>query len=148
MTIREFCRKGQHSCTPAVTLTFDNGARRLHWCSDHAADANRYRDQADDAPTAKEASVERFPSAEDVEAEAIASAADPLVGVDVVVMPIASAAAVSAALESGQIALLVSQDMIEATLAELAEASGVPLERVRAVHEAILNGEFPLEDGR
>jgi hypothetical protein len=43
---RQFCRKGFHSCVPAVTLTFDGGARRLHWCAEHAADAEQYRDQA------------------------------------------------------------------------------------------------------
>jgi hypothetical protein len=44
---RQFCRKGIHSCIPAVTLTFDGGARRLHWCAEHAADADRYRSSAD-----------------------------------------------------------------------------------------------------
>jgi hypothetical protein len=44
---RQFCRKSIHSAVPAVTLTFDGGTRRLHWCADHAADADRYRDQAD-----------------------------------------------------------------------------------------------------
>jgi len=38
---RQFCRAEMHSCTPAVTLTFDG--RRLHWCANHAADADRYR---------------------------------------------------------------------------------------------------------
>lgn len=46
-TKRQFCRKGIHTCTPAVTLTFRNGAGRLHWCAEHAADADQYRDQAD-----------------------------------------------------------------------------------------------------
>ncbi len=40
---RQFCRTGQHTCVPAVTLTFDDGARRLHWCAKHAADADAYR---------------------------------------------------------------------------------------------------------
>jgi hypothetical protein len=40
---RQFCRKGIHTCVPAVTLTFDNGARRLHWCAEHAGYADRYR---------------------------------------------------------------------------------------------------------
>lgn len=48
-TGRAFCRKGQHICTPAVTLTFDNGARRLHWCTEHASDADAYRAHADQA---------------------------------------------------------------------------------------------------
>lgn len=43
----QFCRKGQHSCTPAVTLTFDQGERRLHWCADHARDADAYRASSD-----------------------------------------------------------------------------------------------------
>lgn len=56
---RKFCRKGQHSCVPAVTLTFRAGAGRLHWCAEHAADADEYRDQADvmtaDGPVAPSA---------------------------------------------------------------------------------------------
>jgi len=44
---RQFCRKCLTSCTPAVTLTFDNPTRRLHWCAEHTADADRYRDSAD-----------------------------------------------------------------------------------------------------
>lgn len=44
---RQFCRKGIHTCIPAVTLTFDGGARRLHWCADHADDAEQYRDSSD-----------------------------------------------------------------------------------------------------
>lgn len=47
---RQFCRRGIHSAVPAVTLTFDNGARRLHWCAEHAADAEQYRGQADATP--------------------------------------------------------------------------------------------------
>jgi hypothetical protein len=46
-TARQFCRKGAHTCTPAVTLTFENGTRRLHWCEDHKDDADRYRSDAD-----------------------------------------------------------------------------------------------------
>lgn len=46
---RQFCRKAIHACTPAVTLTFDGGARRLHWCTEHADDAEGYRDQSDQA---------------------------------------------------------------------------------------------------
>ncbi len=44
---RQFCRKGVHVCTPAVTLTFDSGTRRLHWCTEHSADADQYRADAD-----------------------------------------------------------------------------------------------------
>lgn len=47
MTAKQFCRTLIHSCTPAVTLTFGEGTRRLHWCADHAADANPYREAAD-----------------------------------------------------------------------------------------------------
>lgn len=46
---RQFCRKGIHDCIPAVTLTFDGGARRLHWCAEHASDADGYRAQSDQA---------------------------------------------------------------------------------------------------
>lgn len=49
----QFCRKGLHTCTPAVTLTFDGGVRRLHWCAGHADDADQYRassDQTDGPP--------------------------------------------------------------------------------------------------
>lgn len=49
-TKRQFCRTGIHNAIPAVTLTFDNGARRLHWCADHAADAEAYRADSDQAP--------------------------------------------------------------------------------------------------
>jgi hypothetical protein len=47
----QFCRKGIHPCIPAVTLHFRNdasphGLGRLHWCSDHAADADAYRTNA------------------------------------------------------------------------------------------------------
>jgi hypothetical protein len=66
----------------------------------------------------------------------------------VVVMPIASATAVSAALGAGQLAILVSQEVIDAALAEIAEQSGVPLEQVRELHDAVLNGQFPMDDGR
>lgn len=44
---RQFCRKGIHVCIPAVTLSFREGAGRLHWCAEHAADADRYRVNAD-----------------------------------------------------------------------------------------------------
>lgn len=44
---RQFCRKGIHTCIPAVTLVFRGGEGCLHWCAEHAADANRYRDNAD-----------------------------------------------------------------------------------------------------
>jgi len=47
MTKRQFCRKGQHDCIPAVTLTFDGGTRRGHWCAEHASDADAYRATAD-----------------------------------------------------------------------------------------------------
>lgn len=40
---RQFCRVNAHDCLPAVTLTFDGGVRALHWCTEHAADAERYR---------------------------------------------------------------------------------------------------------
>lgn len=49
LTLRpQFCRKGIHTCIPAVTLHFPNqsspyGLGRLHWCADHAADADPYR---------------------------------------------------------------------------------------------------------
>jgi hypothetical protein len=45
---RQFCRTGLHTCTPAVTLAFeqDGLTRRLHWCADHAADADQYRNAA------------------------------------------------------------------------------------------------------
>lgn len=49
---RQFCRKctttgrERPSCVPAVTLTFPETGGRLHWCAEHAADADRYRDQA------------------------------------------------------------------------------------------------------
>ena len=46
-TSRQFCRKGMHQCVPSVTLTFDDGSRRLHWCANHADDADRYRADAD-----------------------------------------------------------------------------------------------------
>lgn len=49
---RQFCRKGIHTAIPAVTLTFDGGARRLHWCAEHAADADGYRDSSDQADRA------------------------------------------------------------------------------------------------
>lgn len=42
---RQFCRKGIHTCTPAVTLIFP-GNRRLHWCAEHASDAEQYRADA------------------------------------------------------------------------------------------------------
>lgn len=45
----QFCRKGIHNCIPAVTLTFDGGARRLHWCAEHADDAERYLASSDQA---------------------------------------------------------------------------------------------------
>lgn len=47
---REFCRKCLMGCIPVVTLTFDNGARRLHWCAEHVEDAERYRPTSDQAP--------------------------------------------------------------------------------------------------
>lgn len=46
---RQFCRKGIHSCVPAVTLTFDGGRGRLHWCAEHAGDAEKYRASSDQA---------------------------------------------------------------------------------------------------
>ncbi len=50
ITERQFCRVApHHSCTPAVTLTFRNGAGRLHWCAEHAADAEAYRADSDQA---------------------------------------------------------------------------------------------------
>lgn len=39
---RQFCRKGIHACTPAVTLAYNGGTGRLHWCAEHLADAERY----------------------------------------------------------------------------------------------------------
>lgn len=50
MDQRQFCRKGIHTCIPAVTLTFRNGAGRLHWCAEHADDAERYRPSSDQRP--------------------------------------------------------------------------------------------------
>ncbi len=47
---RQFCRKGPHSCTPAVSLSFEGGTRWLHWCAEHADDASRYQADADPAP--------------------------------------------------------------------------------------------------
>ncbi len=49
-TQRQFCRRCLRSCVPAVTLTFDGGTRRLHWCADHAADAAKYHAISDQAP--------------------------------------------------------------------------------------------------
>ena len=46
---RQFCRTCLRSCVPAATLTFDDGARRLHWCADHASDADPYRESSDQA---------------------------------------------------------------------------------------------------
>lgn len=52
---RQFCRKCQRSSVPAVTLTFEQGQRRLHWCAEHIEDAERYRPGSDQAikPTAQ-----------------------------------------------------------------------------------------------
>lgn len=47
VSVRQFCRKGIHTCIPAVTLTFGDGARRLHWCAEHADDAEAYRPSSD-----------------------------------------------------------------------------------------------------
>lgn len=44
---RQLCRKCLHSCVPAVTLTFSDGARRLHWCAEHVNDAEVYRNGSD-----------------------------------------------------------------------------------------------------
>lgn len=49
---RQFCRKCFKSSLPAVTLTFDNGTRRLHWCAEHTDDAERYRPDSDTHDTA------------------------------------------------------------------------------------------------
>jgi len=46
---RQCCRKCLRSVVPAVTLTFRGGAGRLHWCAEHADDAERYRGSADQA---------------------------------------------------------------------------------------------------
>lgn len=52
LTLRpQFCRKGIHPCIPAVTLRFENpasrhGEGRLHWCAEHASDADQYRANA------------------------------------------------------------------------------------------------------
>ncbi len=40
---RQFCRAEMHSCQSAVTPAFAGG-RQLHWCVDHTADADRYRE--------------------------------------------------------------------------------------------------------
>lgn len=44
---RQTCRKGIHSCTPAVTLSYRGGKGRLHWCAEHIADAERYAHEHD-----------------------------------------------------------------------------------------------------
>jgi hypothetical protein len=44
---RQCCRKCLNTCTPAVTLTFDGGTRRLHWCETHRDDSLSYVSQAD-----------------------------------------------------------------------------------------------------
>jgi|SRR4051812_33268592 hypothetical protein len=44
---RQFCRKGIHPCTPVVTLTYNGGKGRLHWCADHIAAAERYAHEHD-----------------------------------------------------------------------------------------------------
>lgn len=49
---RQFCRVCLASSVPAVTLTFDNGERRLHWCAEHIDDAERYRAHSDQATPA------------------------------------------------------------------------------------------------
>jgi hypothetical protein len=41
---RQFCRTCLRSCVPAVTLKVLYG--RLHWCADHTADADLYREVA------------------------------------------------------------------------------------------------------
>jgi len=48
ITGRQFCRKGMHPCTPALTLVFtDDGiTTRLHWCEEHTFFANPYRADA------------------------------------------------------------------------------------------------------
>lgn len=46
---RQFCRKGIHSCIPALTLTFRAGAGALHWCADHVDDAEPYLANSDQA---------------------------------------------------------------------------------------------------
>lgn len=45
----QVCRQCLQTCIPAVTLTFGGGARRLHWCADHAFHADQYRATADHA---------------------------------------------------------------------------------------------------
>jgi hypothetical protein len=47
---RQCCRKCLNTCIPAVTLTFDGGTRRLHWCEAHREDARGYVLSADDGP--------------------------------------------------------------------------------------------------
>ena len=48
VTGRQFCRKGMHPCTPALTLVFteDGITSRLHWCDEHTFFANPYRADA------------------------------------------------------------------------------------------------------
>lgn len=46
-TGRQFCRKCRRNAIPAVTLTFDGGTRRLHWCDNCVSDADAYRSDAD-----------------------------------------------------------------------------------------------------
>lgn len=39
---RQFCRKCLKSCIPAITKTWNNPTRRLHWCNNCAADSLNY----------------------------------------------------------------------------------------------------------
>jgi hypothetical protein len=99
-----------------------------------AAEDAAYREKFDDTAEAAEECPE-------CKAEAVTAS---LAGSAVVVMPLADATAVSAALGAGEVAILVTQDVINAALQEIAAASGMPIERVRRIHDAILNGEVAL----
>lgn len=44
---RQVCRKCLGSCEPSVTLTFDSGTRRLHWCAECTDGSSEYYDQSD-----------------------------------------------------------------------------------------------------
>lgn len=65
-TKRQFCRTGIHTCIPAVTLTWDGGARRLHWCAKHAADAEAYRPSSEQASARSIATGDRIYATENI----------------------------------------------------------------------------------
>jgi hypothetical protein len=123
-TGHQFCRTGAHSAVPAVTLTFDGGARRLHWCSEHASDADAYRASSDQADLIE--AVGRLDQ-------------------NIIAAPAADAAAVTAALEgSSTIVVLASPVDPEPALAQIAAAANLPIDRVREVYRALLDGSLGL----